>query len=151
MKQVFAETSFLFPLYRAEVHTDKAISVMKDLGSPLPISGLVALEFRQAIRFQNFLHSKDPSIGIPNKEAGQLLQMFNKDIQDGIFRILPVDWLQAHAIADSLGSKHVPKHGHRIMDILHVATALHLGAKDFLSFDKNQGILASSEDLKLPV
>jgi len=34
------------------------------------------------------------------------------------------------------------------MDILHVATALHLGAREFLSFDGNQRKLARAEGMK---
>jgi len=36
------------------------------------------------------------------------------------------------------------------MDVLHVATALHLGIQKFLSFDKNQVLLARKEGLQVP-
>ncbi len=39
--------------------------------------------------------------------------------------------------------------GHRSLDVLHVATALHLGAREFLTFDLNQRKLASAEKLKV--
>jgi predicted nucleic acid-binding protein len=39
--------------------------------------------------------------------------------------------------------------GHRSVDILHVATALHLGARIFLTFDTNQRKLAAAEKLKV--
>jgi predicted nucleic acid-binding protein len=39
--------------------------------------------------------------------------------------------------------------GHRSFDILHVATALHLNAEEFLSFDDNQRTLAKAEGLKI--
>jgi predicted nucleic acid-binding protein len=35
------------------------------------------------------------------------------------------------------------------MDTLHVATALHLGAKEFLTFDARQSKLAAAEGLKV--
>jgi len=146
---ILAETSFLFPLYRDEVHTDKAIATIDQLSSPLPISALVALEFRQAVRFQVFLHHKDKKTGIPKEQGEKTLNLFQADIQEGIIRIMPADWLQVHAIADSLGTKHVPNHGYRILDILHVATALHLGAKQFLTFDQHQSKLAKAEGLQL--
>lgn len=41
--------------------------------------------------------------------------------------------------------------GHRLADILHVATALHLGVGEFLTFDANQRRLAVSEGLVVPV
>jgi predicted nucleic acid-binding protein len=39
--------------------------------------------------------------------------------------------------------------GHRSLDVLHVATALHLGAREFLTFDANQRKLALAENLKV--
>jgi predicted nucleic acid-binding protein len=39
--------------------------------------------------------------------------------------------------------------GHRSLDVLHVATALHLGAREFLTFDANQRKLATAEKLKV--
>jgi predicted nucleic acid-binding protein len=42
------------------------------------------------------------------------------------------------------------KSGHRTLDVLHVATAVHLGAKEFLSFDIRQKKLARHAGLKVP-
>ena len=41
--------------------------------------------------------------------------------------------------------------GHRSFDILHVATAVDLDAREFLSFDANQNELATAEGLKAPL
>jgi predicted nucleic acid-binding protein len=38
-----------------------------------------------------------------------------------------------------------------LADILHVATALHLGADEFLTFDGNQKTLAEAEGLTVKV
>lgn len=38
-----------------------------------------------------------------------------------------------------------------IIDILHIATAVHLGAKTFLTFDANQKLLAETEGLEVPI
>lgn len=40
--------------------------------------------------------------------------------------------------------------GHRGFDILHVASALNLGADQFLTFDENQKKLAETESLTVP-
>ena len=39
--------------------------------------------------------------------------------------------------------------GHRAFDILHIAAALQLGAKEFLTFDQNQRKLAAKAGLKI--
>ena len=45
--------------------------------------------------------------------------------------------------------RHTMAGGHRSFDVLHVATALHLGAREFLTFDGNQRKLAAAEKLKV--
>jgi predicted nucleic acid-binding protein len=46
---------------------------------------------------------------------------------------------------------HFTQRGHPLADILHVATALHLGVKEFLTFDANQKLLAEAEGMKVRV
>jgi len=52
-------------------------------------------------------------------------------------------------IAERLSARHTGAHGHRAFDVLHVATALHLGAREFLTFDTSQRKLAAAEKLKV--
>jgi len=49
-----------------------------------------------------------------------------------------------HRLAERLAFQYTAKRGHRSFDVLHVATALHLGAKEFLAFDANQKKLAEA-------
>ena len=51
--------------------------------------------------------------------------------------------------AETLSTRHTITSGHRSFDVLHVATALHLGAREFLTFDVNQRKLAAAEKLKV--
>jgi predicted nucleic acid-binding protein len=50
-------------------------------------------------------------------------------------------------IAERLSATHTKANGHRALDILHVATAIHLKAEELLSFDNNQRKLAAEEGL----
>jgi predicted nucleic acid-binding protein len=54
-------------------------------------------------------------------------------------------------LATSHSELQTDSHGHRSRDILHVATALESGAKEFLTFDKNQKKLAEAEGLVVPL
>ena len=45
-----------------------------------------------------------------------------------------------------LSSQHTISGGYRSFDILHVAAALELGAKEFLTFDARQTALAEAEN-----
>jgi predicted nucleic acid-binding protein len=61
------------------------------------------------------------------------------------------DWADVHRIAEELSAKHTEAGGHRLADILHVATAVHLGAAQFLTFDTNQEKLAEAEGMVVPL
>ena len=64
----------------------------------------------------------------------------------------PVNLVALFARAETISVRHTETGGHRAFDILHVATARELGAREFLSFDANQRRLAAAEGLTvLPV
>lgn len=79
-----------------------------------------------------------------------MLEDMQSDLMEGVLTILPIDWGDVHYIAERLSKTHTKKEGFRFADILHVATALHLGVKEFLTFDAKQKKLAQQEGLKVP-
>jgi predicted nucleic acid-binding protein len=52
--------------------------------------------------------------------------------------------------AARLSERHTIRAGVRSFDILHVATALILGARELLTFDAKQRMLAEAEGLTIP-
>ena len=73
------------------------------------------------------------------------------DLNAGLLTTTPVDWSAVHQRAEALSSAHKAAGGHRLVDILHVASALHLGVSQFLTFDGNQKKLAEAEGLIVPL
>jgi len=57
--------------------------------------------------------------------------------------LTPCDWASVHAQAERLSCQHTSEARHRATDLLHLASALTLGATDFLTFDQNQAELAT--------
>jgi predicted nucleic acid-binding protein len=51
--------------------------------------------------------------------------------------------------AADIAREHTPRLGCRSLDVLHVATALQLGFRQFLTFDRRQQQLARAVGLKL--
>ena len=147
----FPDTSFFCALYRTQSNSAEADRVMDRLSGPLQTSSLVLLEFRQSIRLQIRLHHQDRSKGFPQREGEQMLQDIQADLASGMIETVRVDWADVHHWAENLSNKYTIASGHRLAGILHVATALHLAASEFLTFDKNQQILAKAEGLKIPV
>ena len=107
----------------------------------LPLTTLGRFELFNAIRLSVFWQQLKPRV------AAIDVLTIKADIESGILGVISCDWAAVHAEAERLSAKHTAEGGHRSMDILHVATALSLGAREFLSFDRDQARLASAEGL----
>lgn len=147
----YPDTSFLCALYIAQSTSAKALAFMQRQPTALISTSLLFYEFRQSVQFQVFRNSKDDAQGYPMKVAQTALSTLQANISAGVFRQGQVDWADVHQIAERLAFRHTVKGGHRSFDILHVASALHLGAAEFLTFDGNQRKLAEAEGLVVPV
>jgi predicted nucleic acid-binding protein len=148
---VFPDTSFICSLYRKQRNSLQAVTYQKMLSEPLPISTLLLLEFRQSIRLQARLFVQDRSRGFPKAEGAAMLRAIQSDLADGILQMVAPDWADVHRIAEELSSKYTESGGHRLADILHVATAIHVGTEQFLTFDVNQRKLAEAEGMVVPL
>lgn len=142
--KVFPDTSFLCALYRLQVNSPQAAAYFAKMPGPLEVSTLLLYEFRQAIRFQVRLHRYDSTKGYSKAEG---LNDVKSDLVSGDVVTVPAPWPVIHLAAERLSERHADAMSHRSMDILHVATAIEIGAKEFLTFDKNQRILAEAEGL----
>jgi predicted nucleic acid-binding protein len=145
----FADTSFLYALYRQQENSAVADAFLQTAREPVQVSSLVLFEFRQSARYQVFRFTKDRTQGFSNREAQLMLAILQENIASGAVAIIPVDWQEVHSIAERLSSRHTMTGGHRALDILHVSTAIHLKARLLLTFDKNQITLTKAAGLKV--
>lgn len=134
----FPDTSFLCALYRTQDNSLEADQYMAGLSGTLGVSSLLLLEFRQSVRLQIRLHLNDRTKGFSKSEGQQMLNDLQIDLNVGLLMMTPVDWSAVHQRSEALSSSHTLGNGHRLVDILHVATALHLGVREFLTFDSKQ-------------
>ena len=114
---------------------------------PLHITELLRYEFRQSLRFQVWRRAANPNEGISHVVADAAVNQLEADLLSGVAVIAVCDLLAVLRQADELSKRHTISEGYRSFDILHVATALHLGAKKFLSFDQRQRTLAGAEGM----
>lgn len=145
----YPDTSFLCALYREQDNSREADELFDTLTEPLALTSLLAFEFRQSVRYQTALYAKDRRKGYPQAEGARMLADLESDLASGALVIVPTEWPEVHSIAERLSSRHTPTGAHRALDVLHVATALHLGARELLTFDANQARLAKAEGLKV--
>jgi predicted nucleic acid-binding protein len=145
----FADTSFLFALYRQQDNSDLADAFVARSREPVHASSLVIYEFRQSARFQTFRHSKDRTNGFSKRVADKMLEVLQENINGGVIVLVPVEWPEVHSTAERLSAQYTITGGHRALDILHVATALQVEAKQLLTFDLNQSVLARAAGLEV--
>ncbi len=133
----YADTSFLYSLYVQQAHSAVAAAYVKSRPEePLPITSLNRFELANAIRLSVFRKLLD------RQKAEADLRLIDKDLAAGVLLLISCDWVAVHAKAEELSSVRTIKTGHRAMDLLHVASALVVGASQFLTFDRNQAGLA---------
>ncbi len=149
--ECFPDTSFLCSNYREQVFSPRADAWMERRTGPLPVSSLLLLEFRQSSRLQGRLYRLDGTKGFPAEQGAAMIRDLQSDLAHRVLEVRPVDWPDVHQIAERLSAVHTGGGGHRLADILHVATALHLGMEGFLTFDDRQRALAESEGLCVPI
>jgi len=147
----YPDTSFLCSIYRKQVHTSRALSYKEQMKEPLFFTGLLEFEFIQAIRLQIWLHASDKSKGYSEREADQMITDWENDVASGINVLVPSDADAVLRLARTFSLNRTALKGHRTLDILHVATAVHLGAREFLTFDERQRALARHAGLRVPL
>lgn len=76
------------------------------------------------------------------------LASFEEDFSDGRYIRADLLWRAALDRARNLSEEHTPRLGCRSLDVLHVASAVELGHKRFLTFDARQQRLARAVGLK---
>jgi len=147
----YPDTSFLCALYRNQDNSERALACRESMMEPLHVTRLLLWEFRQAVRFQAFRHKKDSSVGYPLHEAEKMLSDLADDISNGLVVVVDCDFLSVLITGERISKLRTYAGGHRSFDILHIATALVLDAREFLSFDANQICLAAAEGLSTPL
>jgi predicted nucleic acid-binding protein len=139
----FADTGFIASLYLKESTSAQARATMQLQSVVLPLTPLSMLELRNA--FNRSVQRQR----ITSAERDALWQDVESDIASGFLVPTPVASDELHRKARQLSDKHTPTLGTRSLDLLHIAAALLLEAKEFFSFDERQRKAAVIEGLRV--
>ena len=139
----FADTGFIASLYLKESTSAPARAAIQAAPVVLPLTPLAMLELRNA--FNRAVQRRR----ITAAERDALWQDVEADIASGFLVPTPVASDELHKKARQLSDRHTPTLGTRSLDLLHIAAALGLGAREFFSFDDRQRKAADSEGLKV--
>lgn len=111
------------------------------------ISPLVRFEVEQSAWFTLWLFKQNHPRGLRESAVQAALASFSSDLENKVWNVVTPDWASMLDRAERLAIAHTPRHGARCLDLLHIASALELGASEFLSFDLNQRRVAEAEGL----
>jgi len=140
---IYPDTSFLVALYVDEDSSQEAREYMHGNSEALAFTPFHRLEIRTALRLRVF--RADSSVS----ELKTAFQHIDEDLFDGILQHTPLNWSDTLREAERLGEAHLAEIGARSGDLLHVASAVMLGAREFVTFDQRQLKLARRAGLKV--
>jgi predicted nucleic acid-binding protein len=81
--------------------------------------------------------------------AAAALLDFQTDVAEGRLKLVDTLWRRTLDLATDLSDRHTARLGTRTLDVLHVASAVTLETKVFVSYDKRQRALAKAVGLRL--
>lgn len=142
--KAYADTGFLVSLHTPDANTGAARARMRRHGAPMPWTWLHEIEFRNAIRLQAFRGQI---------EAGEVDVILHKQalgLDRGVYFPATAAMAEVNRVVERLGASHTQMLGTRTLDIMHVALALVLAMRDFLTFDQRQSALAKAAGLRVP-
>lgn len=140
----YADTGFLCSLYAPDAHTKRASARMTKTLLPLPFVWLHQIELRNALRLRVFRSEITPT----QRDAS--LNLLLADLAAGVLSHVTPALADVMTESERLSALHSEILGTRSLDILHVASAVVLGATDFLTFDLRQSALAKAAGLRVP-
>ena len=138
---VYADTSFLFSLVLHDANTAAAIAYLKGHAASLALTSWQRCELQNAVRLAVWRGNCDAPA------AKRALARITADLAIGNFTATPLVWPDVITIADELSENHTAALGVRSLDLLHVAAAVSLSAKTFLTCDGRQLALARAAGL----
>ena len=139
----YADTGFVVTLYKLEITSERAAALMAKQTQSVRMSQLGEIEFTNALQLAVFRKDLTP------REAMRKKRLFQEDVANGIFTIVPVPAATLFAKTAELAHRHSARLGTRSLDLMHIAAALLLGAETFFSFDERQLKAAKAEGLKV--
>jgi hypothetical protein len=142
MVNTFFDSSVLVSVYVPQVHSEAARKAVTQV-SRVPYTPLHHLEVRNAFRLLIGWKRLTPA------EALSVFSQLEEDVAAGRFMLVPLDLYALFSKAELLSARHATRLLPRSLDILHVAAALELSCKQFVTFDSRQRRLAAACGLEV--
>jgi len=142
-EEVYVDPSALCRLYLNQPGLREMSVWRRRIGGSLPVTHHGRTEIVNTICRAAF------SGQLGDEEVTEVLAEFDEDFAGGRLHQADILWRAALNRAAELSRAHTPTLGTRAADVLHVACALELKQRHFLTFDERQRKLAAAAGLKL--
>jgi len=143
MVGAYFDSGVLVKNYCRELTSPQAIALILAEPPPLPLTHLQEAEIRNALRLKLFRRE----MTAPALKGA--LSLLDEDIRAGRFVRPAYQASSVYRRAELLSRQHTTTTGARMLDILHAAAALEIGAVRFVSFDLRQRAVAKKAGLKV--
>lgn len=139
----YLDSSVVIKLYFPEPQTKAVSKTISTQRHALIYTSFHELEIKNAIALKVFRNEIEKTSG------DQIYRDLDNDFDRGILTRPVIDWSMLFAESVRISRLHTRSIGTRSLDILHVAAAILLGCREFLSFDSRQLELAKKMDLNV--
>jgi predicted nucleic acid-binding protein len=137
----YFDSGIIVKLYVREANSPDAVRLVGACVAPYWLTQWQALEVKNAIRLKAFRKE------ITAAEMNQSITAFEQDVATGRWQRPVYSAATVEHKAEELSSSHSAVLGCRTLDIIHVAAAVVIGAKEFVTFDGRQGAVAKQAGL----
>lgn len=141
--KTYYDTGILLKLYTAEPGSPAVQAFIHERREAIRISDLHHAECVSALRLKLFRGECTPA------QSRKALASIAGDLRTGTLRLVAVEWGAAWNLCRESSETHAAETGVRTLDALHVACAIVLKAREFVSSDKRQLALAGKAGMEV--
>jgi predicted nucleic acid-binding protein len=140
---VYVDTSVIVKLYIKEDYSRETSDWLKANNEAIPLTRFHELELINAIHLKQFRAEISAEI------VSLVISKLDEHEKKGVYYRPQLNWPNIFSHAIDLSKNHSKILGTRLLDIIHVASALAIKADRFLTLDERQSELASLAGLKI--
>ena len=142
-EESYVDPSALRSLYVRDDRSARVAAWRARLPGSLPVTRFARAELVNAIQLAVFRREID------SRDARDAIADFHSDLERGALSQVDLSWRHTLDLATDLSTIHAPNLGVRALDVLHVASALSMKSRAFVTYDKHQAALAKAVKLRV--
>ena len=142
-EQTYVDPSALRSLYLHDDRSARFCAWRRRLGGCLPVTRFGRAELVNSVQLA--VHRRE----IDAHLARAAIADFDDDVREERLAVVDVLWRRTLDLATELSAQHTAALGTRTLDVLHVATAVTLEARRFVSYDTRQAKMAKAVGLRV--